>query len=79
MFYGTQQVAKILDVRPSRLTRAIWEQRFSPPAKGPGGAFVWSEHDIRRAAWVLLHRTLDAETVAAIRKDQNQNNSGGAA
>ena len=55
---GTKEAARILGVRPGTLTRAVWENRVPPPTKAPGGAFVWSEADIRRAAWVLLHRDL---------------------
>ena len=56
---GTKQAAAILGVRPGTLTRAIWEGRVPQPAKGPGGAFVWTETDLRRAAWALLGRDLD--------------------
>lgn len=56
---GTKQAAKILGVRPGTLTRAVWEGRVPQPAKGPGGAFVWIETDLRRAAWALLGRDLD--------------------
>jgi hypothetical protein len=56
---GTKQAAAILGVRPGTLTRAVWEGRITPPHKGPGGAFVWTETDLRRAAWALLGRDLD--------------------
>ena len=59
---GTKQAAAILGVRPGTLTRAVWEGRVPQPAKGPGGAFVWSEDDLGRAAWALLGR--DADDVA---------------
>ncbi len=52
---GTKQAAAILGVRPGTLTRAIWEGRIPAPAKGPGGAYVWSRRDIERASWVLRH------------------------
>ena len=52
-FRSTRQVAKLLDVSISRLTRAVWEDRITPPQKGPGGAYLWAEDDIRRASWVL--------------------------
>lgn len=58
-FWGTKQAAGILGIRPGALTRAVWDQRFDPPPKGPGGAFLWGEQDLRRAAWALLHRDLD--------------------
>ena len=56
---GTKQAAVILGVRPGTLTRAVWEGRVLPPAKGPGGAFVWTEMDLRRASWALLGHDLD--------------------
>ena len=61
---GTKQAAAILGVRPGTLTRAVWEGRVPPPAKGPGGAFVWTEADLRRAAFALLGRDLDEVTKA---------------
>lgn len=55
-FYGTRQVAKILNIRPHTLTAAIWNGRVDPPQKSPGGEFLWTEEDIERASWILLHR-----------------------
>jgi len=63
---GTKQAAVILGVRPGTLTRAVWDGRVTSPAKGPGGAFVWTDTDLRRAAWALLRRDLDE--VATSRK-----------
>jgi hypothetical protein len=67
---GTKQAAAILGLRPGTLTRAVWEGRVQPPAKGPGGAYIWTEADLRRAAWALLGRDLDDTTVA--RKENSQ-------
>jgi hypothetical protein len=53
---STREVAKLLDVRPGTLTRAVWEGRVPAPTKGPGGAFLWTEKDIHRASWVLRRR-----------------------
>ena len=61
-YRGTRQVAEVLGVSPSRLSRAVWDQRFPAPAKGPGGAYLWMEADIRRASWALLGRDLDEVT-----------------
>ena len=58
-FFGTREAAARLGINPSRLLRAIWDRRFDPPQKGPGGSFLWTESDIRRASWALLHRDLD--------------------
>ena len=51
--YGTRQVAQALGIRPSTLSRAIWDGKVTPPAKGPGGAYVWTVPDIEAAAWVM--------------------------
>ena len=56
---GTKQAAAVLGMRPGTLTRAVWDGRVPQPTKGPGGAFVWTEMDLRRAAWALLGRDLD--------------------
>ena len=58
-YWNTRAVAKLLGINASRLARAIWDRRFDPPAKGPGGAFLWTEADIRRASWALLRREPD--------------------
>ena len=58
-YKSTREVARLLEISTSRLARAIWDCRFDQPAKGPGGAFLWTEPDIRRACWVLLRRDLD--------------------
>ena len=56
---GTRQVAERLGISAYKLSRAIWDGRIEPaPTKGPGGAYVWSEQDIRRAAWRLLRKDL---------------------
>ena len=62
VYKSTREVAEILGINSSRLSRAIWDRRFDPPMKGPGGAFLWTLEDIRRASWVLLHRDLEDET-----------------
>ena len=59
MFRSTRQVAAILGVKPSRIGKAIWEGRLSNPQRGPSGAFLWTDVDIERACWALLHRSLD--------------------
>ena len=56
IFRSTRQAAALLGVSISRLTRAVWEDRITPPPKGPGGAYLWLEEDIRRASWVLRGR-----------------------
>ena len=62
-FRNTREVARLLGISASRLARAVWDQRFSAPAKGPGGAYLWTEADARRASWALLGHDLDEATV----------------
>jgi len=54
--FNTKDVARMLGVSIAKLQRAIWDERVDPPAKGPGGAFVWQLEDIDRVSWQLLHR-----------------------
>jgi len=72
MLLGTRQVAGILQLSPSRIMRAIWEGRIQSPVKGPGGAFIWNEVDIRRTAWALLRRDLKEEELDAIQGESRQ-------
>jgi hypothetical protein len=60
-FYGTKDVARTLGIRPDALTRAIWVGRLDPPTKSPSGSFLWTEQDIERASWVLLHRAYEPQ------------------
>jgi len=60
--WGTREVAKMLGINVSTLTRAIWEGRIDAPAKGPGCAFLWTLGDIERASWALLHRPFKLPT-----------------
>ena len=53
---STRQAATILGIPPGRLSRAIWDGRVPEPSRSPSGNFLWTEHDIRRASWVLLGR-----------------------
>jgi hypothetical protein len=58
-YRSTREVAILLGLRPSNITRALWEGRITPPMKGPSGAYLWIEADIQRASWVLRHRDAD--------------------
>lgn len=49
-FYGTKDVAKLLEILPTTLSRAVWEGRIPAPEKGPGNSYIWAEADIQRAA-----------------------------
>ena len=58
-YRSTREVAKLLGLNPSRLARAVWDGRLTPPAKAPGGAFLWTKEDIERASWLLRGRSAD--------------------
>ena len=60
MFRSTREVADLLGVTPGRISKAVWDGRLDPPQRGPSGAFLWTEQDVRRASWALLHRDVDA-------------------
>jgi hypothetical protein len=53
-YKSTKEVARILGVNINRLSRALWLEEFRLPAKGPGGAFLWTDEDIERAGVALL-------------------------
>lgn len=55
-FLSTRQVAARLGIRPSVLGAAVWNGRLIPPVKSPDGSFLWTEDDIERASWAILHR-----------------------
>ena len=59
MFRSTREVAKMLGIGPSRLSKAVWDGRLDPPGRGPSGAFLWTEADIQRASWTLRRRSAD--------------------
>ena len=63
---GTKTAAEILGVRPGTLLRAVWENRLKEPARGLGRAFIWSDEELRRAAWLLRRQDLD--TILAERR-----------
>jgi len=63
-YRSTREVAKLLGLNPSRLARAVWDGRLTPPGKAPGGAFLWTAEDVERASWLLRHR--DASDILVI-------------
>lgn len=58
-YFNTRKAADRLGVSASRLSRAVWLGRIVPPAKSPEGSFLWTDDDLRRAAWVLCRRSLE--------------------
>ena len=58
-YLSTRQVAGLLGVSVSLLTKALWCGRVDPPQKSPSGNFLWTPADIERASWVLRHRSFE--------------------
>ncbi len=56
---STRQVAELLGLPVSKLARALWLRRFYPPQKSPAGDYLWTQQDVERACWALLHRDID--------------------
>jgi hypothetical protein len=56
-FWSTRQVATLLGISVARVTKAVWLDRLQQPQKSPSGNFLWTEDDIERASWALLHRS----------------------
>jgi hypothetical protein len=55
-YRSTRQVARLLKVSVSLLTKAVWCGRVDPPQKSPSGSFLWTARDIDRASWALLRK-----------------------
>jgi hypothetical protein len=60
-YFSTRQVAGLLGVSVSLLTKAVWCGRVDPPAKSPSGNFLWTLADINRASWVLNRRPYEMQ------------------
>jgi len=60
-YLSTRQVARLLGVSVSLLTKAVWSGRVDPPQKSPSGNFLWTPADIDRASWVLHHRAFQIQ------------------
>ena len=56
---STRAAARRIGVNRSTLSRAVWPGRVSEPARSHAEIFMWTEADLRRAAWVLLQRDLE--------------------
>lgn len=56
--YSTRQVAQnVLGVKPSCLSRAVWDGSIPAPQKCPAGNFMWTVRDIEAAAWALKRQS----------------------
>jgi len=58
-YLSTRQVARLLHVSVSLLTKAVWDGRVNAPLKSPSGNFLWTHDDVEHASWVLLHRPFE--------------------
>lgn len=58
-FASTRELANLLGVRPSSLSKAVYEGRLTAPQRGPGNAYLWTRRDAERAAWVLCRQPLE--------------------
>ena len=53
-FFSTRQVATdILRTKPDALSKAIWQNRVTPPTKSPSGQYLWTMPYIESAAWAM--------------------------
>jgi hypothetical protein len=57
--YSTKDVAELLNLPVHCLSQAVWRNKVEAPAKGPGGAYMWSLDDIERASWALRRKSAD--------------------
>jgi hypothetical protein len=55
-YLSTRQVARLLGVSVSLITKAVWCGRVDPPQKSPAGNFLWTEADIEHASCILLRK-----------------------
>jgi len=60
-YRSTRQVARLLGVSVSLLTKAVWCGRVDPPEKSPSGNFLWTCADVERASWILRRRPFNGE------------------
>jgi hypothetical protein len=70
-FFSTSKVAKILGMKSSTLSRAVWAGDTDSPDKSPSGDFLWTPKDIERAA-VQLHRFNRLPVIKAIQKTSEE-------
>ncbi len=68
---STRQVAALLGVSVSKLTREVWLGRIKAPPKSPAGDHLWGRIDIEVACWGLLHKDLDAVLTEREAKAEN--------
>jgi hypothetical protein len=72
IFKNTKQVAILLGVSINKLQRACWLNQINPlPQKSQAGDFLWTEEDIQRASWQLLHKAY-RPAVAMERRSMNE-------
>jgi len=60
-YLSTRQVARLLGVSASLLTKAVWAGRGDPPKKSPSGSYLWTLSDIERVSQVLAHKSRSSQ------------------
>ncbi len=55
-YLSTRQVARILGVSASLLTKAVGAGRVDPPPKSPSGNYLWTLSDLERVSQVLVRK-----------------------
>ena len=58
-YYSTREVAQLLEIKPDRLQKAIWNGNVDAPTKSPSGGYLWTIDDIGQASWILLHKAYE--------------------
>ncbi len=53
---STRDVARLLGIGTSRLSRAVWDCRMPASERVPGWAYGWSDADLERASRHFRHR-----------------------
>ncbi len=56
-YLSTRQVARLLGVSVSLLTKAVWAGSVDPPQKSPSGSHRWTLSDIERVSEVLAGKS----------------------
>ncbi len=60
-YWSTRQVAKLLRITVSKLSRMVWDGSIDAPTKAPSGNYLWAEEDIIKAGWVICRKDISSE------------------
>jgi hypothetical protein len=67
-YFSTRQVAGLLGVSVSLLTKAVWCGRVDPPEKSPSGNFLWTPPTSSTARVLYSESHVQAGNSAAARR-----------